>query len=186
MEQGADVTSPDNFAICAASNNGYLDVVKYLVEHGAVISSQDNYAVRAASENGHLDVVKYLVEHGADVTAEHNLALMNACYNGHFEVVKYLLAHGADATFNHSRAVYYAKHIGIVYLLAEHGADISCLQAVNREKVERYLRLVYKGKTKAANKIGRWWIPICYDMKRACGQRMAERNYRAFEGLVGQ
>jgi ankyrin repeat protein len=48
-----------------ASENGHLDVVKYLVSQGADITADDNYAVRWASFYGHLEVVKYLVSQGA-------------------------------------------------------------------------------------------------------------------------
>ena len=43
-----------------ASKLGLLKVVKYLVENGANIHVYDNQAVRWASNNGHLEVVKYL------------------------------------------------------------------------------------------------------------------------------
>jgi hypothetical protein len=33
----------------------------------------------------------------------------------------------------------------------------------------------------AANVIQNWWIPICYDMNRACGKRMFEKNYEAYK-----
>ena len=87
---GADVHADINFAVRLASEKGYLDVVKYLVELGeqgspiqparidnsvavvtrdkvsvgADIHSNNDYAIRYASQQGHLDVVKYLVELG--------------------------------------------------------------------------------------------------------------------------
>ena len=48
-----------NNALCWASEDGHLDIVKYLVEHGANIHF--NNALSWALEYGHLDVVKYLV-----------------------------------------------------------------------------------------------------------------------------
>ena len=53
-----------------ASRNGYLETVKYFVEHGADIHLQDDMAFQLASEYGRLDVVKYLVEQGAKYTCE--------------------------------------------------------------------------------------------------------------------
>jgi len=52
-------------------------------------------ALTRASENGHLEVVKYLVENGADLNRGENVgrgatALMFASQEGHIEVVKYL------------------------------------------------------------------------------------------------
>jgi ankyrin repeat protein len=89
-----------------------LDVVKYLVKNGADFKTCNNYAVRHASENGHLDVVKFLVElgstacsstcpngdkveKGADFKADKNYAVRFASKSGHSNVVKYLLDKGA-------------------------------------------------------------------------------------------
>ena len=55
-----DVTAANNWALRWASRNGYLEVVKYLVEKGADVTADDNYAIRWASGNGYLEVVKYL------------------------------------------------------------------------------------------------------------------------------
>ena len=35
-DNGADITAQDNYAVCWASNNGHLDVVKYLQESTVV------------------------------------------------------------------------------------------------------------------------------------------------------
>jgi hypothetical protein len=43
-------------------------------------------------------------------------------------------------------------------------------------------QMYYKIRTRAANKIYFWWIPICYDINRACGQRRMMRSVElAFE-----
>src|SRR6056297_3143255 len=59
-----DVRSDDNYALTCASENGHIEVVKYLCEiYGLTIEdirSQDNYALRLASCYGHIEVVKYL------------------------------------------------------------------------------------------------------------------------------
>ena len=78
-----------------ATENGHLDVVKYLHENGADITDRDNEAVICAAENGRLDVVKYLHEHGADITAQDNMAVRWAKIGGSQEIVDYLLANGA-------------------------------------------------------------------------------------------
>ena len=52
-----------------------------------------------ASENGHLEIVKYLVERGADLNAKANsksTALIYAYKEDHLEIVKYLVEHGAN------------------------------------------------------------------------------------------
>jgi len=86
----SDVTAANNYAIKWASQNGHLEVVKYLVKKGADITANINYPLRWASKNGHLKVVKYLVKKGADITADNNYALIWVSENGHLKVVKYL------------------------------------------------------------------------------------------------
>ncbi len=49
----------------------------------------------AASEDGNLDVVKYLVSQGADIHADKDWALGLAAENGHLAIVKYLKLQGA-------------------------------------------------------------------------------------------
>ena len=52
-----------------------------------------------ASQNGHLEMVKYLIQSGVGVNArnkDHRTALMFACQNGQLKIVKYLVEHGAD------------------------------------------------------------------------------------------
>ena len=58
-----------------ASENGHLEVVRYLVEQGANIHANNDYAIRWASENGHLEVVRYLVEKGANIHANNDYAI---------------------------------------------------------------------------------------------------------------
>jgi hypothetical protein len=40
---------------------GYLDIVKYLIEHDAYICAFFDSPIYNAADNGHLDIVKYLV-----------------------------------------------------------------------------------------------------------------------------
>ena len=42
------------------------------------------------SENGHIEVVRYLVEKGADIHAQNDYALIAASFIDHIEVVNYL------------------------------------------------------------------------------------------------
>lgn len=73
-----------------ATEHGYFEGVKYLVEQGADIHAEHEAALQDAAAEGHLKIVKYLVEHGADIYAANGWVLFWATKNGHFEVVKYL------------------------------------------------------------------------------------------------
>ena len=58
-----DPVDHDNYAIRAASKNGYVEVVRLLlndvrVDPGAKV----NYAIGVASQNGHVDVVRLLLD----------------------------------------------------------------------------------------------------------------------------
>jgi len=63
---------------------------------GVNLRRYNDHALRYSSENGYKDVVQYLVEKGADIHVESGCALISASGNGHFSVVKYLLQKGAD------------------------------------------------------------------------------------------
>jgi len=80
-------------ALKVASENGYLDIVKFLVEEaGAKVRDTEETALFQAAANGHLDVVRYLFEKGACFKINHynNIGLILAAQNKHLDVVKYL------------------------------------------------------------------------------------------------
>jgi len=80
----------NDYVLRWASDNGHLEVVKFLIEQGADIHADDDASLRWASYYGHLPVVQYLVEQGADIHADDDGALSCASYNGHLLVVEYL------------------------------------------------------------------------------------------------
>ena len=79
----------DNYVIRYASDNGHLEIVKYLSTlPGVDPSADDNEAIRYASWNGHLEVVKYLITlPGVDPYC----AIRWAYNNGQSEVVRFLI-----------------------------------------------------------------------------------------------
>ena len=85
-----------------AAQDGYLALVRFLVEDGADVHIRDAdgwTALMKAANGGHLEVVKLLVARGAEVNARNNAgwtALMKAAMEGHLALVKFLVAHGAD------------------------------------------------------------------------------------------
>ena len=105
LAQGADANFRGKGGVTplvAAARNGYLDIVKYLVEHGAEVDKRDNVreksALLAAAFKAHYDVAQYLIEHGADVNAQAVngwTPLHDAAFVGDFKTVKMLVDHGA-------------------------------------------------------------------------------------------
>jgi ankyrin repeat protein len=149
-----DITTDDNIAIKWASENGHLEVVKYLVSKGADIIYPDGELLGACA-NGHLEVAKYLldigvdvkcyamigmvceanqieilkflVKNGADVTSEGCWALISSASSGHLSITKYLVEVGSDVTTKGNRAIALAKyygHLEVVKYLVDVGADL--------------------------------------------------------------
>ncbi len=124
----------------AAAFQGYLDVLKYLVEEkeGDVNekTSKRKTLLHIAASNGQLNVVKYLMDAGADVSEKTRggLSFLHmAALNGHLSIVKYLADEkGWDLTEKTSNGVSLLDlvasngHLSIVrYLVEEKGADVN-------------------------------------------------------------
>jgi ankyrin repeat protein len=89
-DNDVDITTGKNYAIRLVSREGYLDVVKYLVEQGGDITACGNYPIRIAIDRGHLNVVKYLVSLGCEVTEAEDYAIRQAIEGNDHEMIEYL------------------------------------------------------------------------------------------------
>ena len=75
LKQGANINAqlPDGHtALMLASEYGYIDIVKFLINLKADINktgSQDNSALWLAVDRNRIDIVKLLISHGANVNA---------------------------------------------------------------------------------------------------------------------
>lgn len=84
-----------------AASNGFLDIVKLLLQHGANVNAQSsagNTALHRSSGSGYDDVVELLIQHNADLEHQNengHTPLMDAASNGHVKVAKLLLDAGA-------------------------------------------------------------------------------------------
>lgn len=73
-------------------HKGNLNKVKYYLTKGINPSSNDNRAIRIASDKGYLEIVKLLLEDSrVDPSALDNEAIRYASCGGHTEIVKKLL-----------------------------------------------------------------------------------------------
>lgn len=73
-----------------ASENGNLELVKYLIKHGANVHAHREAPLRMAASNGHLKVVEYLLDNGANPSAQNNAAIKYAEDNGYEDVADYI------------------------------------------------------------------------------------------------
>lgn len=77
-----------------ASYNGYLEIVKYLIEYSNsiddIIDIDKSKAIIEASAKGFPEIVKYLIEQGADITVDSHASLRYAHINNHPKVIKEL------------------------------------------------------------------------------------------------
>jgi ankyrin repeat protein len=92
----ANTFGPGNgLPIVAASSEGQMKVIEYLLEKGADVNQKDKFGWTAliwAADNGHAETVRYLISHGADVNAvgEDGSALRRAIDGNHLEVIRIL------------------------------------------------------------------------------------------------
>ncbi len=91
-------------AVDVALLHNNIHLVDYLINKGAIINEKDQLI--KACRDGFIDVVKYLVEKCKfNVNKRYNFMLSDSSYplteailNGHFNIVKYLIEYGADIT----------------------------------------------------------------------------------------
>jgi len=126
IDSGKDVNSKDiagQTALIYASENGRLEVVKYLVENGADVNAKSGRHGRGtaliyASAANRIIVMEYLLEHGADINATspgfNETALIWAAAQGHVKAVNLLLNKKADTKIKNKKgktALDFAKEL---------------------------------------------------------------------------
>ena len=91
--------------LCIASQKGYFDIVKLLIDNGANVNAKSQRhagetALVLATKNHHTNVVSLLLENGArtDILSgsEELTALDYACVRGYVDICRLLIANGAN------------------------------------------------------------------------------------------
>ena len=126
IENGADISKvyENNMAVLIeVANNGYLNVIKYLLE---IINSTEysEMILLTACVKGHLNMVKYLVEKGTNIHFLNEQSLWSACQQGHLDIVKYLIEKGAVINDDMLECASSKGNLKIVKYLVERGADV--------------------------------------------------------------
>lgn len=127
-------------ALTAAAYDGRPDILQLLLEFGADVNSPNGWAIQIAAQEGHADIVRELIARGADVnafTANENFppatALQGATEHGQREVVELLLQHNANPNLGGGddappilAAAIYAE-VEILDMLVDAGADVNAV-----------------------------------------------------------
>lgn len=92
-----------NSPIVLASENGHLELVKYLVSKGATIHALGNFCFVKACQNGHLYILEYLMEKQVNfnIAVDIQSTMKNAVKHGFVKVVKHLKPYWYYALYNY-------------------------------------------------------------------------------------
>ncbi len=104
IRYGADVNFTDSYTniLDQTSANGYLDIVKLLLDNGAKIELETDIgkisSLHSACAWNQIEVSKELLMRGADIdyTDEEGSAIFYAAQKGHYNIVRFLLDSNAD------------------------------------------------------------------------------------------
>lgn len=196
--------------LCHASEQGLKDVVVFLcTETDVDIHHLNDQVLLCASSANQFDIVDYFfsldknwysswviisaAKHSA-AWLKHFLLVRNLPFDDK-DIIEYALISAAEGdNIGSFEFVYKFKRIGSLTQNILDTLSSSCsfkiidfLLYCGVEK-ERFSSLSFnlaqifrKSKVKAANKIGTWWIPFCYDLNRESGQRMMWNSWKRVE-----
>jgi len=136
IKAGADLELGASTPLMEASQEGHLELVRYLLEAGARVNATTgtgDTALTYACENGHTDVADLLLQYSALLEHESEggrTPLMKAARAGHLCTVQFLISRGADVnrqtTNNDHTPLSLAcagGHLAVVEVLLQQGAD---------------------------------------------------------------
>jgi ankyrin repeat protein len=91
-----------------ASQEGHVEVVRFLVEHGVDAAAQDQCGrtpLHRASERGHLGLARFLIEHGTNINnaAQDNGGSTPLRRASSSDLVRFLVERGADVAAQEER-----------------------------------------------------------------------------------
>ncbi len=150
----------------AAAYDGRLDILRLLLDAGADLKSPDGWALQTAAGEGHQDVVQELLDRGAEVnalTTNENFpcgtALQAATESGREEIVKLLLQRNADPNLGGGAdappifaAAGYAEE-EILAMLINQGADVNAFGGDDDRSTTLIAAAEYIGGTESLRKL---------------------------------
>lgn len=130
VDDGARLGENKDQIAYAATNNGQLHVVKFLVENfGDDLYEEvsQKQFVDIAAKRGHNNFINYFIEQGFNASKQGGDALVYAAENGRLDSVKFWLEKGANIHHKDDSSLKWAAvngKTGTVKYLVEQGADI--------------------------------------------------------------
>ena len=83
-----------------SAEQGHAEVFKYFVWKGADTNTWADYSFQISAENGYFEIVKFLVGRKmVDISGYNNRAVLVSYLNGYFDIWNYLIEHGASDGF---------------------------------------------------------------------------------------
>lgn len=140
LVENAEDESSCRTALSCAARNGHLGVVRLLVE--SEISHDAPHVLDQAAENGHLAVVEYLHEHfhDSEEVACTTAAMDGAAANGHLETVEFLHEHRSEGcTTAAMDSAARNGHLGVVRFLHEKRSEGCTIDAMNGAAKQKHL-----------------------------------------------
>ena len=96
LDSDNDVCTDDDYAFYFAFRNGHTKIIKMLLDTGANICANDDYALRMSATNRYTEIVGILFDADTDVYIDDDFSLCYVTNNGHIEMVAILLNIGAN------------------------------------------------------------------------------------------
>ncbi len=162
LEAGANLYTGSYTPLYLASERGFTDVVKFLLEKKVKVNGRKNYVpMVAASYNGHGDVMRLLLENGVRVSKKYKKgmnALMIASQRGRRYAMAIAIKYGSKLEAKNT-AGKTALHLAIearqfyaIRLLLDKGASVTtkdrkqedALQKAKKTGIKKLIRLVKK------------------------------------------
>lgn len=125
-----------DYALHVASELGYTEVLKYLIDKGGNIdlkSKNGNFPIECACRSNQIDTVSLLLQHHCKLNQKDNFSCIYATIKGNYPIVLLLLKAGANPNIKDPDgwgAIFWASqenHIDILSILIDYGAQINCL-----------------------------------------------------------
>ena len=87
-----------------------------------------------------------------------------------------------------SLSIIYNNRFDVLLTMEQRGVNLSVeFPPYFLDLFDRYKRVLEatrnRKRNRAQKKIYFWWIPICYDITRACGQRMRDKSWESTKAL---